>query len=84
MTSNTSADETIHRQPSTDSITIIDFILTRVVAVLVIMFLGIVGNGFVLNFYGRNKKMSGQVYILAMAVIDLVSCVVILPQESLV
>ena len=41
------------------------------------------GNGFVLWFYGKNKKLTGQVYILALAVIDLVCCVVMLPQMPL-
>ena len=57
------------------------FIATRTVLISVLMFLGIVGNGFVLWFYGKNKKLTGQVYILALAVIDLVACVVILPHH---
>ena len=52
------------------------FIATRTVLISVLMFLGIVGNGFVLWFYGKNKRLTGQVYILALAVIDLVACVI--------
>ena len=59
------------------------FIASRAVIVSFFVVLGVVGNGFVLKFYGKNKKLTGQVYILALAVIDLVACVVILPQMPL-
>ena len=59
------------------------FIATRTLLVSIVMCLGIVGNGFVLWFYGKNKKLTGQVYILALAVIDLYSCVILLPQITL-
>ena len=48
--------------------------------VVALMFLAVVGNGFVLKFYGSNKKLKGQGYLLTLAVIDLVCCVVMLPQ----
>ena len=60
------------------------FIVSRSVLVFLIISLGIVGNGFVLWFYGKNKKLTGQVYILALAVIDLVCCVVMTPQMPLI
>ena len=34
-------------------------------------------------FYGKNKKLTGQVYIVALAVIDLVACGLMLPQQPL-
>ena len=59
------------------------YVATRLCSVTALLFLGIVGNGFVLWFYGKNKRLTGQVYILALAVIDIVACVVILPQMPL-
>ena len=80
MTSTTSSEAST---PSTDIQTSVWYLATRTAAVTVIMPFGIVGNGFVLWFYGKNKKLTGQVYILAVAVIDLVACVLILPQMPL-
>ena len=48
------------------------------------MLLAIVGNGCVLWFYGKNKKLTGHVYILALAVIDLEACMVMLPVTPLI
>ena len=59
------------------------FIVSRTTTVFLLVICGIVGNGFVLWFYGKNKKLTGQVYILALAVIDLYSCVILLPQITL-
>ena len=56
------------------------FIASRTTIIVVMVTLGVIGNVYVLWFYGRNKKLTGQVYILMLAVIDLISCVVILPQ----
>ena len=54
------------------------FIVSRIIIIAFFVILGIIGNGFVLWFYGyKNKKPSSQVYILALAVIDLLACVVI-------
>ena len=60
------------------------FIVSRIITVVFVLFLSMIGNGFVLWFYGKNKKLTGQVYILALAVIDLLACVVMLPQLPLV
>ena len=52
----------------------------RATLMSVIVVFGTIGNRFVLWFYGKSKKLTGQVYILTLAVIDLVTCVVMLPQ----
>ena len=59
------------------------FILSRIILVGFYVCIGVVGNGFVLRFCGKNKNLTGQVYIKALAVIDLMACVVILPQMPL-
>ena len=59
------------------------FVVTRTMIIVLIQSLAIAGNGFVLWFYGKNKKLTGKVYIQALAVIDLVACLVILPQAIL-
>ena len=58
-------------------------IAAKIQVSFLILITGVVGNGFVLWFYGKNKKLTGQVYILALAVIDLVCCVFLLPQVPL-
>ena len=59
------------------------WISAHVAIISLIMFCGVVGNGLVLIIYRRNKKQSGVVYITALAVIDLFSCVFLLPQVPL-
>ena len=44
------------------------------------MLCGVIGNVLVLLVYRRDKKQSGAVYIITFAVLDLIACVVILPQ----
>ena len=44
------------------------------------MLWGVIGNGLVLLVYRRDKKQSGAVYIIIFAVLDLIACVVMLPQ----
>ena len=79
--SNTDSEASI---PETTALPVTaSFIVSRTAIVSLFMLLGIVGNVFVLRFYGRNKKLSGQVYILALAIIDLASCVALLPQMPL-
>ena len=56
------------------------FIATRVTVVLLLMLTGLLGNGLVLIIYRRDKKQSGAVYIIALAVIDLMCCIILLPQ----
>ena len=67
----------------TGSSEFIVWISTHVAIISLIMFCGVVGNGLVLIIYGRDKKQSGAVYIIALAVIDLFSCVCLLPQIPL-
>ena len=71
----------------TDTLSFLDapvwVITLKVLISFLIMISGILGSGFVLWVYGKNKKLTGQVYILALAVIDLVACVLILPQMPL-
>ena len=59
------------------------FILSRSIIIVLYACVGIVGNGFVLWFYGKNKKLTGQVYILALAVIDVICCVIMPPQVTI-
>ena len=59
------------------------FVATRVTVVVLLMLAGIFGNGLVLLIYRRNRKQSGAVYIIALAVIDLFSCVCLLPQNPM-
>ena len=59
------------------------FISTRAAIVLLLMVCGIVGNALVLIIYRRDKKLSGAVYIKALAAIDLLSCTLLLPQLPL-
>ena len=56
------------------------FVATRVTVVVLLLLTGLLGNGLVLIIYRRNKKQSGAVYIIALAVIDLLSCILLLPQ----
>ena len=56
------------------------FIASRAVIVFVIMLWGVIGNGLVLLVYRRDKKQSGAVYIIIFAALDLIACVVMLPQ----
>ena len=56
------------------------FVATRVTVVLLLMLAGILGNCLVLTIYGRDKKQVEAVYIIALALLDLFSCVFLLPQ----
>ena len=56
------------------------FVATRVTIVVVLTLVGSLSNGLVLIIYRRDKKQSGAIYITALAVIDLFTCIVILPQ----
>ena len=58
------------------------WISTHLAIIFIVMFCGVVGNVLVLTIYGRNK-LSGSVYIIALAVIDLFSCFFLLPQGPL-
>ena len=60
------------------------FVVSRAVIVSVYMLLAIIGNGSVLCFYGKNKKLTGHSYLLALAVIDLEACMVMLPLAPLI
>ena len=62
------------------------FIATRVLVLSLMVPCGVIGNVTVLIIYGREKKQSaggGAVYIKALAVIDVLSCVLLLPQLPL-
>ena len=59
------------------------FIATRVTVISVMLICGVLGNGYVLRFYGKNKRLTGQVYIITLAVVDLLACVLFLPQVPL-
>ena len=56
------------------------FIATRVLVLSLMVPCGVIGNVIVLIIYGRDKKQSGSVYIIALAVVDLFVCAVLLPQ----
>ena len=57
------------------------FIASRAVIVFLIMLCGVIGNGLVLLVYRRDmQKQSGAVYIITFAVLDIIVCVVLLPQ----
>ena len=55
------------------------FVATRVTIVVVLTLVGSLSNGLVLIIYRRDKKQSGAIYITALAVIDLFTCIFILP-----
>ena len=57
-------------------------IASRAVIVFLFMLCGVIGNGLVLLVYRRDmQKQSGAVYIIIIfAVLDLIACVVMLPQ----
>ena len=61
------------------------FIATRALVLSLMVPCGVIGNVTVLIIYGRDKKQSsgGAVYIKALAVIDVLSCVLLLPQLPL-
>ena len=49
-----------------------------------IILCGVIGNGLVLLVYRRDmQKQSGDIYIIIFAALNMVSCVVILPQYSI-
>ena len=59
------------------------FVISRTITVLFVMLIGLVGNGLVIKIYRQDKKLSGAVYIIAMAVIDLIWLLILLPQLPL-
>ena len=59
------------------------WIALNCIIILVIVFCAVIGNGFVLIVYRRDKKLSGSVYIITLAVIDLLACCILLPQTPL-
>ena len=56
------------------------YVIPRIAAVSFFLITGIVGNGIVLKIYHKEKKQASKIYIIALAWIDLLGCVVILPQ----
>ena len=60
------------------------FVATRVTAVVVLALVGLLGNGLVLIIYRRDKKQSGAIYITALAVIDLFTCMTIIKEQTTV
>ena len=59
------------------------WVVAQATAVVLILIIGTLGNGIVLIIYRKDKKLAGAIYIILLAVIDLVSCVVVLPQFPL-
>ena len=59
------------------------FIATRVLVLSLMVPCGVIGNVTVLIIYRRDKKQSGSVYIIALALIDLFVCAVLLPHLPL-
>ena len=55
-------------------------VVGQVLITIILMITGIVGNGTVLKIYYKEKKQASKIYIIALAWIDLVGCVVFLPQ----
>ena len=71
------------RNTNTASSEFVVWMSTHVAIISLVMFCGVVGNGLVLIIYRRDKKQSGAIYIIALAVIDLFACVFLLPQIPL-
>ena len=59
------------------------FVISRTATVLFLMLTGLVGNGMVIKIYRQDKKLSGAVYIIALAMIDLFWLVLLLPHLPL-
>ena len=59
------------------------FIISRIIAVLTLMMCGIVGNSIILRIYTKDKKLTGSVYIITLAIIDMFYCCVLIPQAPL-
>ena len=59
------------------------FVISRTVMVLILMLTGVIGNGMVIKIYRQGKKLSGAVYIIALAVIDLFWLLLLLPHLPL-
>ena len=59
------------------------FIATRVLVLSLMVPCGVIGNVTVLIVYLRDKKQSGSVYIITLALIDLFVCAVLLPHLPL-
>ena len=51
-----------------------------VILLLLYILFGAAGNALVLFVYGKDKKLTGRIYIVCLAVIDLFACLVVLPQ----
>ena len=50
------------------------------VVVTLILVTGVIGSGVVLKIYSKEKKQASQIYIMALALIDLLGCLFVLPQ----
>ena len=57
-------------------------ITAHVVLVTFFLVIGVTGNTFVIYIYSKEKKQTGRVYILALAWMDLIGCVCMLPQVA--
>ena len=51
-----------------------------VILLFLYILFGVIGNAVVLIVYGKDKKLTGRVYIVCLAVIDLFAFLVVLPQ----
>ena len=57
-------------------------IAAHVILVAFFLVVGVTGNAFVIYIYSKEKKQTGRVYILALAWMDLIGCVCMLPQVA--
>ena len=51
-----------------------------ILVVALILVTGVIGSGVVLKIYSKEKKQASQIYIMALALIDLLGCLFVLPQ----
>ena len=54
-------------------------LIARVSVILFFNVCSVLGNGLVLLVYTKEKKQSGRVYVIALAIVDVTSCIFILP-----
>ena len=59
------------------------FIISRVFIVFTLMVAGLVGSSLILAVFIKDKTQPGRVFMLTLAVVDMIGSVVLLPQLAL-
>ena len=83
MSNNNSSKLTYSYTTTVDNSLWIWFVASRTVIVLLLMLADLAGNAAVLVVYRRDKKLAGAVYVKTLALVDVLSCALLLPQIPL-